>query len=116
VIAANQVETDLSITIDAVDRSEFPQRVRARVHVRDENGNHVGNLAPPYGLARDAKKIWRRVRERIDGALLHGSTPGQIILRQLASRANCNRFRHPERGHPVQDVHGDHCLGLLLLW
>lgn len=67
VIAADQVETELHVTIDAVDRSQFPKRVRARVYVRDENGNLVGNLAPPYGLAENVKKIWRRAQERIDG-------------------------------------------------
>ncbi len=67
VVPANQIDPNfIRMRITDVDLSRYPDSVALRVFVRDDRGNFVPRLAPPYEHLADWKGIWNEVLEKYD--------------------------------------------------
>jgi hypothetical protein len=57
----------LKYEIFFIDRSNYPREIKLFVSVKDENGNFITNLAPPFGSKETAKKYFMNLIDEVDG-------------------------------------------------
>ncbi len=60
-------DTKIKYDIFFVDKLDYPTKIQLYVTVKDEFGNFIANLAPPYGSNETAKKYFVNLMEEVDG-------------------------------------------------
>jgi len=60
-------KSKVQFEIFLVDRTNFPKEVKLYLTVKDENGNFIANMAPPFGSKNSANKYFKNLQDEIDG-------------------------------------------------
>lgn len=60
-------DTKFNYEIFFVDRLNYPYEIKLFITVKDEFGNFIANLAPPYGAKEIAKNYFVNLIEEVDG-------------------------------------------------